>query len=114
MSPVEAAWRSVVEPLAGIWKSLEGTLESFVGREGIDAFSGDAWRSVARLSRPVDPFDRPDFLAPLIGIAGLVVGLLLCGIAIASLGSLVASLMALGLLLTRVFGISVEVGAPAA
>jgi hypothetical protein len=112
MSAVENAWRSVVEPLGEIWRSLEGALGAVLGREGVDAEA--AWRSVARLGRPVEPFDRPDFLAPLIGIAGLFVGLLLCGVALASLGSLVASLIALGLLLTRVFGISVEVGAPAA
>jgi hypothetical protein len=114
MSPLEAAWRSLTEPLAGLWRSLEGGIGAFVGLEGVDPFAGETWRSVARLGRPVEPFDRPDFLAPLIGIAGLLVGVLLCGVALASLGSLLVSLIALGLLLTRVFGISVEVGAPAA
>jgi hypothetical protein len=114
MSPVEAAWRSLTEPLVGLWQSLEGRIGAFVGLEGVDPFAGETWRSVARLGRPVEPFDRPDFLAPLIGIAGLLVGVLLCGVALASLGSLLVSLIALGLLLTRVFGISVEVGAPAA
>jgi hypothetical protein len=113
MSPVEAVWRSVVEPLGEVWQTLEGRLGAFLGVEGVDPFSGEAWRSIARIGRPVEPFDHPDFLAPLIGITGLFVGVLLCGVALASLGSLVASLIALGLLLTRVFGISVEVGAPA-
>jgi hypothetical protein len=61
------------------------------------------------LTRPVEPFDSPGFVAPLVAVAGMILGVLLTGIAIASLGSLLVSLLALALLLTRVFGISVEI-----
>jgi len=38
----------------------------------------------------------------------------LTGIALASLGGLLVSLLALGLLMTRVFGLSIELDAPRA
>jgi hypothetical protein len=48
------------------------------------------------------------FLAPLIGVAGLLAGLLLTGVALGALGALLGALLALGFLLVRVYGISFE------
>ena len=112
MSPAEAAWQAVTEPLVGLWKALESRFGLLADLVRSDPSAAERWQNVARLGRPVEPFDQPDFLAPLIGIAGLLAGALLCGVALVSLGSLLLSLIALGLLLTRVFGISVEVAAP--
>jgi hypothetical protein len=90
------------EGVAAWWASLRDLLA------GEGPFVPGAWRDVARLSHPVEPFNRPDFVAPLVGIAGILLGVLLTGVALASLGALLVSILGLALLLTRVFGISVE------
>jgi hypothetical protein len=60
------------------------------------------------LLRPVAPFNRPDFLAPVVTIGALVSFLLLSGVAIVSLGTLLTAMLALYLLLVQVFGVSIE------
>lgn len=72
-------------------------------------FSREAATELARLTRPVEPFNASDLLAPLIGVAGLLLGVILAGVAVASLGTLLASMLSLGFLLTEVFGITLEV-----
>lgn len=74
-------------------------------------FSRDAVREIVRLAEPVAPFNRPSLLAPLFGLAAALLALILGGVAISSLSTLLASLLGLGLLLTRVYGVTLEVGA---
>ena len=58
--------------------------------------------------RPVAPFNQPNFLVPLVTVGALVTFLLLSGVAVASLGGLLAALLALYLILVQVFGVSLE------
>jgi hypothetical protein len=60
------------------------------------------------LLAPVAPFDRPAVLAPAVALGGLLSLALLSGTAVAALGGLLLSLLALYVLLVDVFGISVE------
>ncbi len=60
------------------------------------------------LLAPVAPFDRPALLAPAVALGGLLAMALLSGTAIAALGWLLLSLLAIYVLLVDVFGISVE------
>lgn len=60
------------------------------------------------LLAPVAPFDRPALLAPAVALGGLLALALLSGTALAALGGLLLSLLALYVLLVDVFGISVE------
>ena len=71
--------------------------------------SGTAVQGVADFTRPVGPLGDSGILAPMIGVAGLLAGLLLSGVALGALGALLGALLALGFLLARVFGISLEV-----
>lgn len=64
--------------------------------------------AIVQLAKPVDPFDQPSFFAPLIGLAAAVAGLLLTGVAVSSLSALLASLVGLGFLLARVYGITIN------
>ncbi len=68
-----------------------------------------SWEDLSRVTAPVEPFNRPEALAPVIGIAGVVLGLVLAGVALGSLGSLLLALLGMGLLLSRLYGISLEV-----
>lgn len=75
-----------------------------------EAFYGEVReRGVLPMLRPVAPFNRPGFLAPVVTIGGLIAALLLSGLAITSLGAFMAALLALYMLLVQVFGISIEV-----
>jgi hypothetical protein len=105
MTSEGAGWLAWAEDVLDWWKSLGERL-------GEDPnFARAGWRDLARLGRPVAPFHRPDFVAALVGLGGIVLGILLTGVALASLGALLVSLLGLALLLTRVFGISIELDA---
>ncbi len=54
---------------------------------------------------------EPEFVAPVLGIAGVLLSLLLAGVAFSSLLSMVAALLALAMMLTRFYGVSLELGA---
>jgi hypothetical protein len=58
--------------------------------------------------RPVAPFNQPSFLVPVVTVGALVAFLLLSGVAVASLGGLLAAMLALYLIVVQVFGVSVE------
>jgi len=58
--------------------------------------------------RPVAPFNQPSFLVPVVTVGALVSFLLLSGVAVASLGALLAAMLALYLILVQVFGVSIE------
>lgn len=61
------------------------------------------------LLQPAPPFDGPGLLSPAIAVGGLIAIVLLSGMAVTALGSLLLALLALYLLLARVFGLSFEV-----
>jgi hypothetical protein len=100
-----------VEGFSWEWLAAQArALWSEISREMPDGlFSRRTATDLVRLARPVEPFNAFDLVAPVIGIAGLVLGLMLAGVAVASLGTLLASLLALGLLLTEVYGVTLEV-----
>ena len=60
------------------------------------------------LLRPVAPFNRPGFLAPAVTIGGLLMFLMLSGVAVTALGALLTALLALYILLVQVFGVTIE------
>ena len=64
--------------------------------------------SFLRLTRPVESFGGNDLLAPIVGLAGVLTGLLAAGVALAALGTLLTSLLVLGFVLTEIFGLSIE------
>lgn len=98
----EFSFEALAEQVRAFWARLRSELpESLFSREGAT--------ELARLTRPVEPFNYSDLLAPVIGLAGLLLGVLLTGVALASLGTLLASMLALGFLLTEVFGVTLEV-----
>jgi hypothetical protein len=73
------------------------------------------WRRVEEetgylpLLRPVTPYAGPELLSPLTAI-GVLIGLAVAaGVAIASLGALLVSLLVFHFLLTEVLGITVEI-----
>lgn len=101
---MEIAWQSLARLASRTW----GVVVEEISRE--DWLSRDGLTSLVRLVRPIEPFNRPDFAAPLIGIAAVLAGLLLTGLAVSSLSTLLLALLALGFLLTRVFGVSLEIG----
>lgn len=88
-----------------------GAVGSIASRIGADWFSREGLREIIRLAEPVSPFDRPGMLAPLFGLAAALLGLILSGVAVSALSTLLASLLGLAFLLTRVYGITFEVGA---
>jgi len=69
-------------------------------------------RGLSDLLRPVDPFNRSEVLAPLVGMAGVVMMLILSGVAVGALAMTIAALMALYFLLTQVFGYDISVAMP--
>ncbi|HYC57530.1 MAG TPA: hypothetical protein VEL28_21540 [Candidatus Binatia bacterium] len=60
--------------------------------------------SVSTLLRPIDPYNRWPFLAPVIGAAGFAALVALTGIAVGALLVMLAALALVGFLLTEVFG----------
>jgi len=97
----EFSWKSVVAEISGFCARLRARLPD-------DLMSRDTATELVLLTRPVEPFNYSDLAAPVIGLAGVLLGLLLAGVAVASLGTLAASLLALGFLLTEVFGVTLE------
>jgi len=104
----EISWRTLVDGVNDAWRSLGDS----VAPEGM--FSRDSLERLVRVSYPVAPFNQPELIAPLLGLAGLLLSLVLAGVAATSLLTMIAALLALGLLLTRFFGVSLEIGAGAA
>lgn len=75
----------------------------------LDAFGREAQhQGWLTLLRPIAPFNRPDFFAPVMTVGALVSFLLLSGVAVVALGTLLTALLALYLLLVQVFGVSIE------
>ena len=99
------SWQSLVARLGDLWSAVRDE----IAPEGI--FTRETALEIVRLSRPIEPFNQPDFIAPLIGLGGLLLGLVLAGVALSSLGALLTALLALALLLTQVYGIRLELGA---
>jgi hypothetical protein len=101
---VDIAFRAVSDAASRAWEILVEGFEpsDWLSREGIT--------SVMRFTRPIEPFNQPEFAAPLVGIAGIVLSLVLVGVAISSLSSLLIALLALGFVLTRIYGVSLEIG----
>ncbi len=82
---------------------------------GVEAgASREALAALARLGRPVEPFDQGPFLGPFVGLVGALLAAALAGVAFSALAALLASALALALLLSRLFGLSLELGAPVA
>jgi hypothetical protein len=101
----EFSWQSLVDTATSAWS----TLIEAVAPEGL--FSRDAVDRLVRVTYPVAPFNQPEIVAPVLGIAGVLLSLMLAGVAVSSLLSMVAALLALAMLLTRFYGVSLEVGA---
>jgi len=66
----------------------------------------------AALITPVDPFNRSDWLTPLIGAAGMISVLLLSGLVVGSLAVALAGFLALCFVLAEVFGYEMSVAMP--
>ena len=95
------------------WQNFFSNVDEFLENvqdrlplEGV--FSKQAIDGVVGFSRPVGPIADSPLLAPLVGVAGILAGLLLAGVALGSLGALLGALLALGFLLARVYGVSFE------
>ena len=99
------SWHNLVETLSGVLSALRET----VAPEGL--FTRDAVDRLVKITYPVAPFNQPEFVAPVLGIAGVLLSLLLAGVAFSSLLSMVAALLALAMMLTRFYGVSLELGA---
>jgi len=90
-------------------------------RDWIEDFSDQLWRvlgafgsegnrtGLLAMLQPVAPFNRSALLSPAVTIGALVTFLLLSGVAVAALGALLTSLIALYLLVVQVFGVSIEI-----
>src|SRR5581483_8634859 len=88
---VGIAWDTLTRSASRAWEMAESfSPEEWLSRDGVTA--------IARLTRPVEPFNQPEFAAPLVGLAGAILSLVL------------VALLALAFLLTRVYGFSVQVG----
>ncbi len=96
------------------WESLMASVDQF-WTEFRDQFfddsvlSSSAVQGVADFTKPVGAMGDSGFLAPLIGVAGLLAGLLLTGVALGALGALLGALLALGFLLVQVYGVTFEI-----
>jgi hypothetical protein len=101
---VDMAIRAVSEAAGRAWDVVaEGfEWEEWLSREG--------FTSLARMTRPIEPFNQPQFAAPIVGLAGAVLGLVLMGVAVSSLATLLIALLALGFMLARVYGVRLEFG----
>ena len=98
----EMEWESLLASVDQFWTDFR---DQFLD-DGV--LSSSAIQGVADFTKPVGPMGDSDFLAPLIGVAGLLAGLLLTGVALGALGALLGALLALGFLLVRVFGVTFE------
>lgn len=99
-------WARIAAGAEELWAALWEEI-------GVDpAGSREALAALARLGRPVEPFDRGPFLGPFVGLVGALLAAVLAGVALSALATLLASALALALLLSRVFGISLELAAP--
>lgn len=98
----EFSFEALAQQVNEFWTRLRAQLPE-------DLFSREGATEIVRLTRPVEPFNYSDLLAPVIGLAGLLLGVILSGVALASLGTLLASILALGFLLTEVYGVTLEV-----
>lgn len=96
------SFEALAKQVSDLWEQLRASMPESV-------FSRDGATELVRLAQPVEPFNYFDFLAPVVGLAGLLLGLVLAGVAVASLGTLLASLLGLGFLLTEVYGVTLEV-----
>jgi len=101
----EFSWQGLVDGVSGALTSIGEA----IAPEGL--FSRDAVDRLVRVTYPVAPFNQPEFVAPVLGIAGVLLSLVLAGVAVSSLLSMVAALLALAMLLTRFYGVTLEVGA---
>jgi hypothetical protein len=101
----EFSWQGLVDSVTGALTSIGEA----IAPEGV--FSRDAVDRLVRITYPVAPFNQPEFVAPVLGIAGVLLSLVLAGVAVSSLLSMVAALLALAMLLTRFYGVTLEVGA---
>jgi hypothetical protein len=102
---VDLSWRGL---LNGLWSAVNDALPE----DGL--LSRDVVSGLVRFVHPIAPFNQPEFAAPLIGLGGVILSLMLGGVAISSFATLLVALLALGLLLTRFYGLSFEIGAFAA
>lgn len=96
------SFEALANQVTELWQQIRANLPPGV-------FSREGASEIVRLAQPVEPFNYFDFLAPVVGLAGLLLGLILAGVAVASLGTLLASLLGLGFLLTEVYGVTLEV-----
>ncbi|MBM4266663.1 MAG: hypothetical protein FJ144_08640 [Deltaproteobacteria bacterium] len=99
---LEFSWRMLVEQVGAFWEGLRAQLPESL-------FTPQGARELVRLSHPVEPFNQPELVAPVVGLAGLLLGLVLAGVAVGALGTLLVAVIALALLLTRVYGVSLEI-----
>ncbi len=90
--------------LGGWLQELQRQLRS-VGDALWDELRADG---ILPLLEPVAPFNRSSLLSPAVAVGGLIALVLLSGLALAAMGALLLSLLALYLLLARVFGLSLE------
>lgn len=107
----EMEWENFVASVDQFWSDFR---DQFL-EDGV--LSSSAIQGVADFTKPIGSLGDSGLLAPLIGVAGLIAGLLLTGVALGALGALLGALLALGFLLVRIYGVSFEVtpfGMPAA
>ncbi|HYC21811.1 MAG TPA: hypothetical protein VEI94_03870 [Candidatus Bathyarchaeia archaeon] len=100
----QIAWQYLTEQASQLFSSLR---EEALGER---FFSIESLQGILRLTQPVAPFNQPAFIAPLVGLGGMLLGLILAGVAVSSFAALLTALLALALLLSRMFGFSVELG----
>ena len=101
----EFSWQAFVDDIRRFWSEAAARLGATSSPLGRDV-------DLLRVLRPVEPYNTVDALAPLVGLAGALLGILLAGVALASMGTLLSSLLALGLLLTEVYGVEFELDLP--
>jgi hypothetical protein len=78
-------------------------------RNAADALWGEVReRGIIPLLQPIAPYNGSGLLAPAVALGGLLAMVLLSGVALATAGGLVLSLLGLYLLLVEVFGVSIE------
>lgn len=101
----EFSWQNLFDTVSG---AIAAVGEA-IAPEGL--FTRDAVDRLVKITYPVAPFNQPEFVAPVLGIAGVLLSLLLAGVAVSSLLSMVAAMLALAMMLTRFYGVSLELGA---
>jgi hypothetical protein len=100
----QIAWQYLTEQASQLISSLR---EEALGER---LFSFETVAGIMRLTTPIAPFNQPAILSPLFGLAGVLIGMMLAGVAISSVATLLTALLALALLLSRLFGFSIELG----